>query len=87
MIRRNTNPSWKPASAPKRGGAAYDTVTAGIRKKQIAKGRIKFVDATPALMTRYEQDSAAVHKWWINKTKNGQKVFDLYQKTLVEIRK
>jgi TRAP-type transport system periplasmic protein len=71
----------------KRGGAAYDTVTAGIRKKQIAKGRIKFVDATPALMTRYEQDSAAVHKWWINKTKNGQKVFDLYQKTLVEIRK
>lgn len=71
----------------KRGGAAYDAVTASIRKKQIAKGRIKFVEATPALMTRYKKDSANVHKWWINKTKNGQKVFDLYQKTLVELRK
>ncbi len=70
----------------KRGGSAYDVITAGIRKKQMAKGRIKFVEATPALMKRYKRDSEAVHQWWIKKTKNGQKVFDLYKKTLAELR-
>jgi TRAP-type transport system periplasmic protein len=71
----------------KRGGAAYDNVTAGIRNKQIKKGRIKFVPTPPALLQRYERDSAAIHNWWIKKTKNGQQVFDMYKKTLVDLRK
>jgi len=70
----------------KRGGAAYDTVTASIRDKQIKKGRIKFVPKTASLLKRYERDSAGVHNWWIKKTRNGQKVFDLYKKTLAELR-
>lgn len=68
------------------GGGAYDGVTAKIRQGQIAKGRIKFVEADAALMKRYERDSAAVHKWWIDKTRNGQKVFDAYKKVLAELR-
>jgi TRAP-type C4-dicarboxylate transport system substrate-binding protein len=68
------------------GGAAYDNVTAEIRKGQIAKGRIKFVPAGAELMKRYERDSAAIHEWWINKTKNGRAVFEAYKKAIAEVR-
>jgi TRAP-type C4-dicarboxylate transport system substrate-binding protein len=68
------------------GGAAYDSVTAKIRGGQIKKGRIKFVEADAAMMARYERDSASVHEWWINKTKNGRKVFEMYKKVLAELR-
>ncbi len=68
------------------GGAAYDAATKKIRDGQIKKGRIKFVEADAALMKRYERDSKAIHEWWINKTKNGRAVFDLYNKTLKDLR-
>ncbi len=68
------------------GGAAYDNVTAKIREGQIAKGRIKFVPAGAELMKRYERDSAAIHEWWINKTKNGRAVFEAYKKAIAEVR-
>ncbi len=68
------------------GGAAYDSITAKIRGGQIKKGRIKFVEAGADLIKRYERDSAAVHEWWINKTKNGRAVFDAYKKAIAEVR-
>ncbi len=68
------------------GGAAYDSITAKIRAGQIKKGRIKFVAAGADLIKRYERDSAAVHEWWINKTKNGRAVFEAYKKAIAEVR-
>ncbi len=68
------------------GGAAYDSITAKIRQGQIKKGRIKFVEADAELVKRYERDSAAVHEWWINKTKNGRAVFEAYKKAIAEVR-
>ena len=68
------------------GGAAYDSITAKIRQGQIEKGRIKFVEANAELVKRYERDSAAVHEWWINKTKNGSAVFEAYKKVIAEER-
>ena len=68
------------------GGAAYDSVTATIRKGQIEKGRIKFVEAGADLIKRYERDSTAIHEWWINKTKNGRAVFEAYKKAIAEVR-
>ena len=68
------------------GGAAYDAATKKIRDGQIKKGRIKFVKADAALMKRYERDSKAIHEWWINKTRNGRAVFDLYKNTLEDLR-
>ena len=68
------------------GGAAYDSITAKIRQGQIKKGRIKFVEADAELTKRYERDSAAVHEWWINKTKNGRAVFEAYKKAIAEVR-
>ena len=68
------------------GGAAYDSITVKIRQGQIEKGRIKFVEANAELVKRYERDSAAVHEWWINKTKNGSAVFEAYKKVIAEER-
>jgi len=68
------------------GGAAYDAATAKIRKQQLAKGKITFVPADAALMARYRKDAARIHQWWINKTPNGAKVFEVYKKALAEVR-
>jgi TRAP-type C4-dicarboxylate transport system substrate-binding protein len=68
------------------GGAAYDSVTTKIREGQIKDGRIKFVEADAELTKRYQRDSAAVHEWWINKTKNGRAVFEAYKKAIAEVR-
>ena len=73
-------------SMARRGGAAYDSITAKIRQGQLDKGRIKFVKAGAELMKRYQRDSAVVHEWWINKTKNGRAVYDAYKKILAELR-
>jgi TRAP-type C4-dicarboxylate transport system substrate-binding protein len=68
------------------GGAAYDSITAKIRKGQIEKGRIKFVEAGADLMERYRRDSAAVQQWWASKTKNGPAVLEAYKKAIAEVR-
>jgi TRAP-type C4-dicarboxylate transport system substrate-binding protein len=68
------------------GGAAYDSATQKIRKKQLAAGKIKFVPADDALMARYRKDAAAIHAAWIKKTPNGAKIFEVYKKALAEVR-
>jgi TRAP-type C4-dicarboxylate transport system substrate-binding protein len=70
----------------KTGGAAYTALGEKIRADVRKEGRIEIVAPSAATMAQYAQAAQAVHRDWIKKTPNGQKVYDAAQKILGELR-
>lgn len=70
----------------KAGGAAYTALGEQIRADVRKEGRIEIVTPNAATLAEYAQAAQAVHRDWIAKTPNGQKVYDAAQKILKDIR-
>jgi len=56
-------------------GAAYEGVGQEIRAGIEKEGRIQLVKLTDADKARYAERSQVVHKWWIQKSPNGEKIY------------
>jgi hypothetical protein len=65
-------------------GAAYEGVGEEIRAGVEKEGRIQLAALSPADKARYAEQAQAVHKWWIQKSPNGEKI---YAETLALLKK
>ena len=70
----------------KAGGAAYTALGEQIRADVRKEGRIDIVTPNAATLAQYAQAADSVHRDWIAKTPNGQKVYDAALAILKEIR-
>ena len=70
----------------KAGGAAYTALGEQIRADVRKEGRIDIVTPNATTMAQYAQAADSVHRDWIAKTPNGQKVYDAALAILKEIR-
>ena len=70
----------------KAGGAAYTALGEQIRADVREEGRIDIVTPNAATLAQYAQAADSVHRDWIAKTPNGQKVYDAALAILKEIR-
>jgi len=70
------------------GGAAYGDATLKIIKSNPQAKKLTIVKPSGAEFNKTVKDAkASVHKWWINKTKNGQAVYDKAVKIIADVRK
>ncbi len=68
------------------GAEAYASAGASVEEAARAEGRMAFKAPTEAEFADYEARVQEVHDWWIDKTPNGQAVYDAAQAALAEIR-
>lgn len=71
----------------KTGGGAYTEIGNEIIADVKKEGRIKVLKPDTATMTAYSEQARAIHQWWIEKTPNGQAVYDEIQALLAQMRK
>ncbi len=70
------------------GGAAYGDATLKIIKSNPQAKKLTVVKPSGAEFAKIAKDAkVSVHKWWINKTKNGQAVYDKAVKIIAGVRK
>ena len=70
------------------GGKAYtDAVTQILSKNAQAKKLTIVKPSGPEFDKLVANSKKTVHSWWINKTKNGQEVYNKAVKFLADIRK
>jgi TRAP-type C4-dicarboxylate transport system substrate-binding protein len=70
------------------GGAAYGDATLNIIKTNAQAKKLTIVKPSGDEFNRLVKDAKVnVHKWWINKTKNGQAVYDKALEIIADVRK
>ena len=70
------------------GGAAYGDATLKIIKSNPQAKKLTIVKPSGAEFDNIAKNAkVSVHKWWINKTKNGQAVYDEAVKIIANVRK
>lgn len=67
-------------------GAAYEGVGQEIRASVEKEARIQLTELSAADKARYGQQAQAVHKWWIQKSPNGEKIYSETLSLLKKIR-
>lgn len=68
------------------GAAAYTNVGQSIVDGITKDGSLKMSAPTEAEMAAYDERTQAVHQWWIDRTPNGQMVYDEANRILAEMR-
>ena len=75
-------------SIARNGGAAYGDATLNIIKSNAQAKKLTIVKPSGAAFVKLVKDAKVnVHKWWINKTKNGQAVYDKAIEIITDVRK
>ncbi len=68
----------------KSAGSAYEDVAQEIRATVEKEGKIQLTELSSAEKAQYAERSQVVHKWWIQKSPNGEKI---YAETLALLKK
>ena len=72
------------ATLARNAGGAYEGVGQEIRESVEKEGRIQLTQIPAADKARFAEQAQAVHKWWIQKSPNGEKI---YAETLALLKK
>lgn len=68
------------------GAAAYTDVGEAIVESVKADGSLNLLTPSEAETASYDERTKVVHQWWIDRTPNGQAVYDEAKRLLAEIR-
>lgn len=68
------------------GSAAYAEVNQRIRNDLKSEGRVDMLTPEPSKFQTFAKHSQKIHQWWIEKTPNGQIVYDEALEMLSELR-
>ena len=70
------------------GGASYIKATKSILSSNKEAQKLTIVTPSEAELAKIVSEAkSSVHSWWINKTENGQAIYDKTQEILADIRK
>ncbi|MSU90915.1 hypothetical protein GE300_15050 [Rhodobacteraceae bacterium 2CG4] len=68
------------------GAAAYTAAGEKVVEEQKAEGRLEILIPDADKLAAHEETTQAVHQWWIERTDNGQEIFDQTQAILAGLR-
>lgn len=70
----------------RKAGDAYESVGGEIRQSVEKDGKIQLVELNAQTKARYAEQAQAVHKWWMAKAPNGEKIYAETQALLRKVR-